>query len=223
MRSYTRLIVVVLSLLLGMCAQAAVTDLTDDNFEHLTQAATGQTTGKWFVEFFAPWCGHCKRLEPVWGELDEALSQDQDASGILLAKVDATEARATAERFGIRGYPTLIYLADRRMYKYEGSRTVDDMKEFVMSGYKDKVDMDVPAPPSTVEMFRRKVMEYVESNEQLSTLVDDFEHIVDLRKNAAAILVLMGVVLGVVLGCLMENCGKLSRTKKALTVKKKKE
>ena len=44
---------------------AEVTVLDDKNFEHLTQAGTGATTGDWFIKFYAPWCGHCKRLAPV--------------------------------------------------------------------------------------------------------------------------------------------------------------
>ena len=59
-----------------------MTVLDDENFESTTQAATGQTTGKWFVEFYAPWCGHCKSLAGPWAELATKMKEQPGAPAI---------------------------------------------------------------------------------------------------------------------------------------------
>ena len=74
-----------------------VVDLKVANFEHLTQASSGSTTGDWFVEFYAPWCGHCKRLMPIWEEIADTL-KNEDNSYVNIAKVDVPENRELGNR-----------------------------------------------------------------------------------------------------------------------------
>ena len=74
-----------------------VVELTVANFEHLTQASSGSTTGDWFVEFYAPWCGHCKRLMPIWEEVADAL-KSEDNSYVNIAKVDVPAHRELGNR-----------------------------------------------------------------------------------------------------------------------------
>ena len=81
-----------------------VVTLTLDNFEHLTQLNTGATTGDWFIKFYAPWCGHCKRLAPTWEEVATELKGQ-----VNVAKVDVTENRALGKQFGVKGFPTLLF------------------------------------------------------------------------------------------------------------------
>lgn len=70
------------------------------------------------VEFYAPWCGHCKKLAPEFDEAALALKE----VGVKLAKVDCTadENKDLCARFGITGYPTL------KIFRRNGSETVYD-------------------------------------------------------------------------------------------------
>ena len=60
------------------------------------------------VEFYAPWCGHCKHLTPEYKTLGETVAGDPAlAQRVVVAKVDADQHRPLGERFGVRGFPTI--------------------------------------------------------------------------------------------------------------------
>lgn len=104
--------------------------LTSKNFEHLTQASTGATTGDWLVKFYAPWCGHCKKMEPMYEEVATRLKGE-----VNVAKVDVPANRELGTRFDIKGFPSLLLLSKGKAYAYKGRRTVDDIAEFARGGY----------------------------------------------------------------------------------------
>lgn len=81
------------------------------------------------VEFYAPWCGHCKKLTPVYDELATKLKDEE----VAIVKMDAT-ANDVPPTFDVRGFPTLYWLPkdDKSNPKrYEGGREVDDFLKYI--------------------------------------------------------------------------------------------
>jgi len=144
-RSSACVVVVILSFLVVSVLCSDVRQLTDDNFEHDTQASTGATTGDWLVEFYAPWCGHCKSLAPTWETVATEL-----ADRVNVAAVDCTINTATAKRFDIRGFPTIKLLRKGQVYDYQGERTQKALVDFALGGYSSSATRSVPGPPSAL-------------------------------------------------------------------------
>ncbi|KNG85534.1 putative protein disulfide isomerase Pdi1 [Aspergillus nomiae NRRL 13137] len=89
------------------------------------------------LEFYAPWCGHCKALAPKYEELAGLY---KDIPEVTIAKIDAT---ANDVPDSITGFPTIkLYPAGSKdsPVEYEGSRTVEDLANFVKENGKHKVD-----------------------------------------------------------------------------------
>ncbi|EDR26667.1 protein disulfide isomerase, putative [Entamoeba dispar SAW760] len=80
-----------------------------------------------FVKFFAPWCGHCKRLAPIYEEFSNVAATE--FPNLVVAEVDCTQNQDICEH--VQGYPTLILYKDNESTEFESARTVDALKEFV--------------------------------------------------------------------------------------------
>mmetsp|Transcript_13918 Transcript_13918/g.37353 ORF Transcript_13918/g.37353 Transcript_13918/m.37353 type:complete len:491 (+) Transcript_13918:158-1630(+) len=108
---------------------SAVVTLTPDNFKELV--LDSQET--WLVEFYAPWCGHCKALAPEW----EAAAAKLDGI-VRVGAIDADKHRNLGSKYGIRGFPTIkvfkgIGAKARRPTDYQGERTARAIVDYAKS------------------------------------------------------------------------------------------
>lgn len=129
---------------------SAVLDLIPGNFDKI--AISGKPA---LVEFFAPWCGHCKNLAPVYEQLAQDFSGAKDK--ISIAKVDADAEKSLGKRFGIQGFPTIKYFDGKsdKPEDYSGGRDLESLTEFITkkTGAKPK---KAKTAPSQVEMLNDK-------------------------------------------------------------------
>eukprot|EP01063_Lacrimia_lanifica_P037088 TRINITY_DN751_c0_g3_i1.p2 TRINITY_DN751_c0_g3~~TRINITY_DN751_c0_g3_i1.p2 ORF type:complete len:119 (+),score=65.71 TRINITY_DN751_c0_g3_i1:64-420(+) len=104
-----------------LCAVSAI-DLTPDTFD---QHVGGDKPA--IVKFFAPWCGHCKRMAPAWKQLEE------EVSTAVIGDVDCTQHRDLCSKFGVRGFPTLktFKAGSQDAGDYNGGRDVASLKAAV--------------------------------------------------------------------------------------------
>ncbi|OON17010.1 protein disulfide-isomerase domain protein [Opisthorchis viverrini] len=125
----------------GGSGRTDVVELTDNNFEDVVL----KSEEPWLVEFFAPWCGHCKNLKPHWETAATELK------GVMkVGAVDATVHNQLSQKYGIRGFPTIKFFPagskkNTDPVDYDGGRTSDDIVRWAM----DKAEASMPDPELT--------------------------------------------------------------------------
>ncbi|XP_077489871.1 protein disulfide isomerase [Amblyomma americanum] len=126
-------------------------DLPDDWDKHAVKVVVQKNfdevvfdkTKDVLVEFYAPWCGHCKQLAPIYDELAEKYKDRKD---ILIVKMDATANELEHTKVG--SYPTIrLYRKEtNEAVQYNGERTLEGLSKFI-----DTSGEYGQAPPEQVE------------------------------------------------------------------------
>lgn len=112
------------------------------------------------VEFYAPWCGHCKQLAPEYAKAAKKLKTTTPP--VALGKVDATIHQDLATRYEVNGYPTLMFFKKGKMYPYEGPRNEAGIVEYMMERGKDNWK---PPPEAVVTLTEENFDEFIDKHE----------------------------------------------------------
>ncbi|KAG7172585.1 thioredoxin domain-containing protein 5 homolog [Homarus americanus] len=128
-------------------ALTGLVEYTDVTFKALVP------NGRHFIKFYAPWCGHCQRLAPTWESLAKTFEHDKS---VTIGKLDCTQFRDICTEYEVKGYPTLLWIEDgKKIEKYAGDRSHEDLKKFTVRSLGDdadnqKEDADEPRPPIAI-------------------------------------------------------------------------
>ncbi|CAH0398847.1 unnamed protein product [Chilo suppressalis] len=150
--------------------------LTKGNFDSVISS-----TDHILVEFYAPWCGHCKSLAPEYAKAATKLLEEE--SPIKLAKVDATQEQDLAENYGVRGYPTLKFFRKGSPIDYTGGRQADDIIAWLkkktgppaveVTSAEQAKELSAASPVVVFGFFTNKESEKAKAFLNVATVVDD--------------------------------------------------
>merc|ERR1711871_919490 len=140
-----RSVFIVIAISVGLClssaedaAPSSVLDLTMDNFVEVVTDSKKHV----LVEFFAPWCGHCKEFAPIYEKIGDHYAGDDT---VVVAKLDSEAHAVFAKMYKVTSYPTikLFPKKDKKGLEYTGERNEADVKAWI-----EKETYEAPTPPA---------------------------------------------------------------------------
>ncbi|KAI5953257.1 tigA [Candida jiufengensis] len=128
-----------ISLVIASYSSSKIIQANDQNFQKLIK-----TPGKFsFVDFYADWCRHCKKLSPT---IDELSNIFQDYPQIQILKINGDkDGKKLSKKYVEIGYPTLLFFDDSGKYtEFQGSRDLESFSNFIqqLSGIRLNKDID---------------------------------------------------------------------------------
>ncbi|KAL6514811.1 hypothetical protein OROGR_020390 [Orobanche gracilis] len=165
--STSRICLVIAAVALFLVASAFADDvivLTEENFDK----EVGQDRGA-LVEFYAPWCGHCKKLAPDYEKLGASFKKTKS---VLIGKVDCDEHKSLCSKYGVSGYPTIQWFPKGSLEpkKYEGGRNAEALAEFINN--EGGTSVKIASVPSHVVVLTPENFDEIVLDEKKDVLVE---------------------------------------------------
>jgi protein disulfide-isomerase-like protein len=154
-----------LTLLSTLLSLSTALQLTPENWDETT-------AGKMvFVKFFAPWCGHCKKMKPDW---DKLMEKYDNHDIVVVADVDCTGAgKPLCDSRGVRGFPTVKWGTSEDLQDYKGGRdwaTLDAFTDGLQPGCSlDNLDRCSEEQQQTITELQGS------TEDELQTRVDNYD------------------------------------------------
>jgi len=110
---------------------------SSSNFDEIT------SKGIWLIDFYAPWCPHCKNLAPLWANLATKVKTDYKGQ-LNIGKVDADILQDVSKQYSVSGLPTVLLLREGKIYEYDSDYTIEDLIKFALKDYKNSKSRESP-------------------------------------------------------------------------------
>lgn len=126
------LVVIIVLLILGIVYSQKNCNKRGNNFEFFDTNSDEPC----LTLFYAPWCGHCKRVMPEWDKLTNMKSVNSSGKKVKIIKVNCDENKDLATKHGINGFPTIKYFPNGmsshdNSKPYSGERTLSEFSRFI--------------------------------------------------------------------------------------------
>eukprot|EP00092_Neocalanus_flemingeri_P095662 GFUD01121711.1.p1 GENE.GFUD01121711.1~~GFUD01121711.1.p1 ORF type:complete len:330 (-),score=111.08 GFUD01121711.1:332-1321(-) len=147
--------------------EPGVQDLDDSSFEHLTQAASGATTGDWLVMFFTPSCQLCHRLTAA---LETVACKHRGRTNVARINKE-TSGEKTGRRFelGLEDKPDFILFRHGSMYRYQVDKyDPESLSSFIAGFYKNYPAQAIPLPKSPFDELVQLWVDYLKGNKEIN-------------------------------------------------------
>ena len=92
----------------------------------------------WLVEFYAPWCGHCKKLQPIYEKVARYLK-----GVVRVGAVNMDQEKQRGTQYGVKGFPSIFFFGldkSKNPVDYQGGRDADSIVDYVLQQVRKNVN-----------------------------------------------------------------------------------